>query len=99
MESLPDDLREFITKAKKLRQQQREASSKYYTRKYKISDNMTEEQKQAINDNIARRKEIYKAKYEANKELYKQRAKEYREYVKSMATNTTTDTTTVEQSE
>jgi len=90
MESLPDDLRDFITKAKKLRQQQREASKKYYANKYKVSNSMTEEQKQAINDNIKQRKEIYKAKYEANKELYKQRAKEYREYVKSMATNTTT---------
>lgn len=100
METLPEELRELITKAKKLRQQQRDASKKYYTNKYKIQDNMSDSQKQEINANIARRKEIYKAKYEANKELYKQRAKEYREYVKSLTTTESNDdTTTVEQSE
>jgi len=78
------ELAEFITKAKKLRQQQREASRKYYTNKFKITNNMTESQKQEITDNIVRRKEAYKTKYEANKELYKQRAKEYREYRKSL---------------
>lgn len=100
MESLPDDIRDFITKAKKLRQQQRDASKKYYTNKYKIQDNMSDSQKQEINANITRRKEIYKAKYEANKELYKKRAKEYREYIKSItATDSNEDTTTVAQSE
>jgi hypothetical protein len=75
---------DFLIKAKKLREQQRNASRKYYTNKFKITDNMTDSQKQEITDNIARRKEAYKAKYEANKELYKQRAKEYREYRKSL---------------
>lgn len=84
MENLPEDLREFITKAKRLRQQQREASHKYYKNKYTITDTMTEEEKELIKENIARRKALYKAKYEANKELYKQRAKEYREIRKNI---------------
>ena len=91
MESLPDDIRDFITKAKKLRQQQRDASRKYYNTKYKVTDTMSDEEKASINENITRRKAIYKAKYEANKEQYKQRAKEYRSYLKTISTDTTNE--------
>jgi hypothetical protein len=90
-------LADFITKAKKLRQQQRDASRKYYTNKFKITDNMTDSQKAEVAANIASRKTAYKAKYEANKELYKQRAKEYRKYRKQCEIEADLNDMTTEQ--
>lgn len=54
------------------------ASKKYYESKFKITGDMTEEQKEAINENRKNRNNKYKSKYESNKDYFQQKNKEYR---------------------
>lgn len=54
------------------------ASKKYYESKYKITDDMTEEQKAVVMENRKNRNNKYKSKYESNKEYYQQKNREYR---------------------
>jgi len=68
---------ERIAKFERLLDQQRKASNAYYARNYKITDDMTEEQKQAMQVKVAERKQKYKDRYANNKEHYKQKVKEY----------------------
>lgn len=57
----------------------RNNANKWYNKKYVIKDDMTEEQKQEVRDNIEKRKLREKEKYNKNKEYYAQKAKQYRE--------------------
>lgn len=64
---------------KKIREQQRKASNKYYNKNYKITETITPEEKQALEDNIKARQAYYKQKYQAEKDMYKERNRLYRE--------------------
>ncbi len=74
-----------IEKFERLLEQQRKASSAYYARNYKITDDMTEEQKQLIRAKIEARNEKQKGRYSNNKEYFKQNVKEYRARQKALA--------------
>jgi hypothetical protein len=60
------------------------ASKKWYNKKYTITEDMTEEQKEEIKRNIEERKQKYRKKYSENKEYYKNKNKEYREHKKQI---------------
>jgi hypothetical protein len=64
---------DLINWANKKQTQYKTASAKYYNKNFAIRDDMTLEEKQKVAENIKKRQEYYKRKYEANKEEYKQR--------------------------
>jgi len=64
---------DLINWANKKQTQYNTASAKYYNKNFAIRDDMTLEEKQRVAENIKKRQEYYKRKYEANKEEYKQR--------------------------
>jgi hypothetical protein len=61
----------MIERFERLLDQQRNASKAYYARNYKITDDMTEEQKQAIQVKIEARNLKLKERYVNNKEYFK----------------------------
>ena len=70
-------------KMEKYRKQTQQASLKYYKKKYAITDDMTEEEKEMKRKNIELRKEQHRKRYEANKEYHREKSKAYRERVKA----------------
>ena len=66
-----------IEKFERLLEQQRKASNAYYARNFKVTADMTEEQKQAMQAKVEERKQKYKERYANNKEYYKQKVKDY----------------------
>jgi len=76
---------DLINWATKKQNQYKTASAKYYNKNYMIRDDMTPEEKQKVSDNIKKRQEYYKRRYEANKDIYKQRVIAQRAAKKMMA--------------
>jgi hypothetical protein len=77
---------DLVNWAGKKQTQYKTASSKYYNKNFTLRDDMTPEEKQKVAENIKKRQEYYKRKYEANKEEYKQRVANQRALKKSQNT-------------
>ena len=75
---------DLINWATKKQNQYKTASAKYYNKNFTIRDDMTPEEKQKVAENIKKRQEYYKRKYEADKEKYKQRVATQRELKKAL---------------
>ena len=75
---------DLINWATKKQNQYKTASVKYYNKNFTIRDDMTPEEKQKVAENIKKRQEYYKRKYEVDKEKYKQRVVTQRELKKAL---------------
>lgn len=64
---------DLVNWANKKQSQYKTASAKYYNKNFTVRDDMTPEEKQKVAENIKKRQEYYKRKYETDKEAYKQR--------------------------
>ncbi len=78
---------DLISWATKKQNQYKTASAKYYNKNFTVRDDMTPDEKQKIADNIKKRQEYYKRKYEADKEKYKQRAAAQRAATRTNSAN------------
>jgi len=87
---------DLINWASKKQTQYKTASAKYYNKNFAIRDDMTPEEKLKVTENIKKRQEYYKRKYEANKEEYKQRVANQRAMKKALQTNQQQTTTSAE---
>jgi hypothetical protein len=74
-----DEIKKILEEYENKKQIFRNNANKWYKKKYVITDDMTDEQKQEVRDNIEKRKIKEKEKYEKNKEYYAQKSKQYRE--------------------
>lgn len=74
---------DLINWVSKKQNQYKTASAKYYNKNFTIRDDMTPEEKLKVTENIKKRQEYYKRKYEADKEKYKQRVAAQRELKKA----------------
>jgi alcohol dehydrogenase YqhD (iron-dependent ADH family) len=72
------EVQQMVDWINKKRLTNRNSSKKYYERNFKLSDNMTEEQKQIVNDNIKKRREYFHSKYMANRTAVIERVKQSR---------------------
>ena len=59
------EIQETLTR---MQTQKKESQKRFYTNKFKITDEMTEEEKAVIKKNIDRRNELARARYRKNKE-------------------------------
>lgn len=75
---------DLINWANKKQNQYKTASAKYYNKNFTIRDDMTPDEKLKVAENIKKRQEYYKRKYEAEKEKYKQRVVTQRELKKTL---------------
>ena len=73
----------IMEKMMKYRQQTQKASLKYYNKKYTITDDMSDEEKEVIQKNIDDRRAKERARYEANKEYHRIKNKRWRDKQKA----------------
>lgn len=87
---------DLVNWAGKKQKQYKTASAKYYNKNFALRDDMTPEEKQKVAENIKKRQEYYKRKYEANKEEYKQRVANQRAMKKALQATQPQTTTSAE---
>jgi len=70
---------ELLEKFQNQKENHRIAMKKYYNKKYKFSDNMSEEEREVVKKNLDTQYVKYKTHYELNKEYYTERNRLARE--------------------
>ena len=83
MDMKSEEYKNLMERMLKYRKQTQKASLKYYKKKYTITEDMSDEEKEAIQKNIDERRARERARYEANKEYHRLKSKRYRERVKA----------------
>jgi len=78
-----ENIKVLAERFEKYRKQTQKASLKYYKKKYLITDDMSDEEKESIKKNIELRKERERKRYEANKDYHREKNKAYRERIKA----------------
>ena len=70
------EIQETLTRMKTMK---KESQKRFYTNKFKITEDMTEEERAVIKKNIDRRNELARARYRKNKETREKQQKRSRE--------------------
>jgi len=78
-----EEYKNLMERMLKYRKQTQKASLKYYKKKYTITEDMSDEEKEAIQKNIDERRAKERERYEANKEYHRIKNKKWRDKQKA----------------
>lgn len=68
----------LLKKEEEFKQANRRRATKYYHKHFKLNDNMSEEERQIVSENIKERQKKFSDKYLNNRQFYIARQKQYR---------------------